>query len=108
VHAAALKRAVALKVNDLIETTKDEQERDGSRMRTSRAAVHRLLDPGEHLSHARNIEPRREIARAQTKNRIGAGRSAIRIVSRLRCMNLNERPTQIPRLSGASPQNRAG
>ena len=37
VHAAALKRAVALKVNDLM-----KQQRMN---RTSRAAIHRLLDP---------------------------------------------------------------
>ena len=45
VHAAALKRAVALKVNDLMKQQKMNKSAMAARMRTSRAAVHRLLDP---------------------------------------------------------------
>jgi len=45
VHAAALKRAVALKVNDLMKQQRMNKSAMAARMRTSRAAVHRLLDP---------------------------------------------------------------
>jgi antitoxin HicB len=45
VHAAALKRAVALKVHDLMRQQRMNKSAMAARMRTSRAAVHRLLDP---------------------------------------------------------------
>jgi antitoxin HicB len=45
VHAAALKRAVALKVSDLMKQQRMNKSAMAARMRTSRAAVHRLLDP---------------------------------------------------------------
>lgn len=45
VHAAALKRAVALKVHDLMKQKRLNKSAMASRMRTSRAAIHRLLDP---------------------------------------------------------------
>jgi antitoxin HicB len=45
VHAAAIKRAVALKVHDLMKQKRMNKSGMAARMRTSRAAVHRLLDP---------------------------------------------------------------
>jgi antitoxin HicB len=45
VHAAALKRAVALKVHDLMKQKRVNKSAMAARMRTSRAAIHRLLDP---------------------------------------------------------------
>jgi antitoxin HicB len=45
VHAAALKRAVALKVHDLMRRQRMNKSAMAARMRTSRAAIHRLLDP---------------------------------------------------------------
>jgi len=45
VHAAALKRALALKVHDLMKQKRVNKSAMAARMRTSRAAVHRLLDP---------------------------------------------------------------
>jgi antitoxin HicB len=45
VHAAALKRAVALKVHDLMKQQRMNKSTMAARMRTSRAAIHRLLDP---------------------------------------------------------------
>lgn len=45
VQAAALKRAVALKVHDLMKKKKLSKSAMAAEMRTSRAAVHRLLDP---------------------------------------------------------------
>ena len=45
VHAAALKRAVALKLQDLMNQKRMNKSAMAARMRTSRAAVHRLLDP---------------------------------------------------------------
>jgi hypothetical protein len=45
VYAAALKRAVALKVHDLMRKKRINKSAMALRMRTSRAAVHRLLDP---------------------------------------------------------------
>ncbi len=45
VQAAALKRAVALKVRDLMKQNKLTKSAMAAQMRTSRAAVHRLLDP---------------------------------------------------------------
>lgn len=45
VHAAALKRAVALKVHDLMKEKRMNKSAMAARMRTSRAAIHRLLDP---------------------------------------------------------------
>ena len=45
VAAAALKRAVALKVQDLMKQKRMNKSAMAARMRTSRAAVHRLLDP---------------------------------------------------------------
>ena len=45
VHAAALKRAVALKVHDLMKQQRMSKSAMAARMRTSRAAIHRLLDP---------------------------------------------------------------
>ena len=45
VYAAALKRAVALKVHDLMKEKRMNKSAMAARMRTSRAAVHRLLDP---------------------------------------------------------------
>jgi len=45
VQAAALKRAVALKVHDLMKKKKLSKSALAAEMRTSRAAVHRLLDP---------------------------------------------------------------
>ena len=45
VHAAALKRAVALKVADLMKERRLNKSTMAGQMRTSRAAVHRLLDP---------------------------------------------------------------
>jgi DNA-binding Xre family transcriptional regulator len=45
VQAAALKRAVAMKVSDLMKKKKLSKSAMATQMRTSRAAVHRLLDP---------------------------------------------------------------
>ena len=45
VQAVALKRAVALKVHDLMKQKRMNKSAMAARMRTSRAAVHRLLDP---------------------------------------------------------------
>jgi len=45
VHAAALKRAVALKLNDLMKQKRVNKSAMAAQMRTSRAAIHRLLDP---------------------------------------------------------------
>jgi DNA-binding Xre family transcriptional regulator len=45
VQAAAFKRALALKVNDLMKEKRMNKSAMAVRMRTSRAAVHRLLDP---------------------------------------------------------------
>ena len=45
VEAAALKRAVAMKVADLMRTEKMQKTTMAQRMRTSRAALDRLLDP---------------------------------------------------------------
>jgi antitoxin HicB len=45
VQAAALKRAVALKVHDLMRKKKLSKSALAAEMRTSRAAIHRLLDP---------------------------------------------------------------
>jgi len=45
VHAAAIKRAVALKVDDLMKQKRMNKSGMAARMRTSRAAIHRLLDP---------------------------------------------------------------
>ena len=45
VQAVAFKRALALKVNDLMKKKRMNKSAMAARMRTSRAAVHRLLDP---------------------------------------------------------------
>ena len=45
VQAAAFKRALALKVNDMMKEKRMNKSAMAARMRTSRAAVHRLLDP---------------------------------------------------------------
>ena len=45
VHAAALKRAVALKLDDLMKKKRVNKSAMAAQMRTSRAAIHRLLDP---------------------------------------------------------------
>lgn len=45
VQAAALKRAVALKLNDLMKEKRVNKSAMAEQMRTSRAAIHRLLDP---------------------------------------------------------------
>jgi DNA-binding Xre family transcriptional regulator len=45
VHAAALKRAVALKLHDLMKKNRVNKSAMAAQMRTSRAAIHRLLDP---------------------------------------------------------------
>ncbi len=45
VQAAAFKRALALKVNDMMKEKRVNKSAMAARMRTSRAAVHRLLDP---------------------------------------------------------------
>jgi predicted XRE-type DNA-binding protein len=45
VQATALKRAVALKLHDLMKKNGLNKSRMATQMRTSRAAVHRLLDP---------------------------------------------------------------
>src|SRR5437667_7706079 len=45
VEATALKRALALKVGDLMKQRDLNKSTMAARMRTSRAAVHRLLDP---------------------------------------------------------------
>ena len=45
VQAAAFKRALALKVHDLMKQKRMNKSAMAARMRTSRAAVHRLLDP---------------------------------------------------------------
>jgi antitoxin HicB len=45
VQAAALKRAVALKLDDLMKKNQVNKSAMAAQMRTSRAAVHRLLDP---------------------------------------------------------------
>lgn len=46
VEAAALKRAVAMKVADLMQKQNVQKTVMARRMRTSRAALDRLLDPG--------------------------------------------------------------
>ena len=45
VHAAALKRSVALKLDDLMKRKRVNKSAMAAQMRTSRAAIHRLLDP---------------------------------------------------------------
>jgi DNA-binding Xre family transcriptional regulator len=45
VQAAAFKRAVALKLGDLTEQKRVNKSAMAAQMRTSRAAIHRLLDP---------------------------------------------------------------
>jgi antitoxin HicB len=45
VQAAALKRAVALELDDLMKRQKVNKSAMAAQMRTSRAAIHRLLDP---------------------------------------------------------------
>lgn len=45
VQAAAFKRSLALKVNDMMKEKRMNKSVMAARMRTSRAAVHRLLDP---------------------------------------------------------------
>jgi len=45
VHAAALKRALALELADLMKKKQVRKSTMASKMKTSRAAVHRLLDP---------------------------------------------------------------
>ena len=45
VHAAALKRAVALKLDDLMKEQRVNKSAMAAQMQTSRAAIHRLLDP---------------------------------------------------------------
>ena len=45
VHAAALKRALAMKLDDLMKQERVSKSAMATRMRTSRAAIHRLLDP---------------------------------------------------------------
>jgi antitoxin HicB len=45
VQAPAFKRALALKVNDMMKEKRLIKSAMAARMRTSRAAVHRLLDP---------------------------------------------------------------
>ena len=45
VLAAALKRAVALKLDDLMKQKRLNKSAMAAQMRTSRAAIHRLLDP---------------------------------------------------------------
>ena len=45
VHAAALKRALAMKLEDLMKQEGVNKSAMATRMRTSRAAIHRLLDP---------------------------------------------------------------
>lgn len=45
VEAAALKRALALKVADLMEKRDFNKTTMAAEMRTSRAAIHRILDP---------------------------------------------------------------
>jgi antitoxin HicB len=45
VQAVALKRALALKVDDLMKKKKLSKSALAAEMRTSRAAIHRLLDP---------------------------------------------------------------
>lgn len=45
VHAAALKRAIVLELDDLMKQQKVNKSAMAAQMRTSRAAIHRLLDP---------------------------------------------------------------
>ena len=45
VHATALKRAIAMKLDDLMKQKRVNKSAMAARMRTSRAAIHRLLDP---------------------------------------------------------------
>jgi antitoxin HicB len=45
VHAAALKRALALKLDDLMQEQQVNKSTMAAQMCTSRAAIHRLLDP---------------------------------------------------------------
>jgi antitoxin HicB len=45
IQAAALKRALALKVRDLMKKKRLTKSAMAAQMQTSRAAVHRLLDP---------------------------------------------------------------
>lgn len=45
VHAAALKRAIAMKLEDLMKQKRVNKSAMAAQMRTSRAAIHRLLDP---------------------------------------------------------------
>jgi len=45
VQAIALKRAIAMKLNDLMKQKRVNKSVMAAEMRTSRAAIHRLLDP---------------------------------------------------------------
>ena len=71
VHAAALKRAVALNVHDLMKQTADEQERDGCAYANVARCDSPIARSRKHIGHTRDSQPGREIARAQSKDRIG-------------------------------------
>lgn len=45
VYAAALKRSIAMKLDDLMKQKRLNKSAMAAQMRTSRAAIHRLLDP---------------------------------------------------------------
>jgi len=45
VHAAALKRAIAMNLDDLMKQKRFNKSAMAAKMHTSRAAIHRLLDP---------------------------------------------------------------
>ena len=71
VEATALKRALAMKVADLMRKRDLNKSTMAAQMRTSRAAVHRPRS-GKYIDHACDAQPRREIARAQSEDRAGA------------------------------------
>jgi hypothetical protein len=54
VHAAALKRAIAMKLGDLMKQKGVNKSAMADKMQTSRAAIHRLLDPEKYFRHARH------------------------------------------------------
>ena len=76
VQAAALKRAVALRVHDLMKKKNLSKSALAAEMRTSRAAIHRLLDPENTSCHSRYSQSCCSLARPKGQNRVGGGLEA--------------------------------
>src|SRR5438034_5989451 len=72
VQAAAFKRALALKVNDMMKEKRMNKSAMAARMRTARRGPS-AARPEEHVGDTCYTKPHREIARVQGKNRIRTG-----------------------------------